>query len=58
MDGLRRSYYGNVARNTLLYKELNRVLERAAGDGQPRYRPQRGRPGRDGLPPPRLTSDE
>ena len=26
MDGLRRAYYGNVARNTLLYKELNRIL--------------------------------
>jgi Uncharacterised nucleotidyltransferase len=26
MEGLRRTYYANVARNTLLYKELNAVL--------------------------------
>jgi hypothetical protein len=26
MDGLRRAYYGNGARNALLYKELNRIL--------------------------------
>jgi len=33
LDGLRRSYYGNVARNALLYKELNRVLDALQGIG-------------------------
>jgi hypothetical protein len=33
LEGLRQSYYGNVARNALLYKELHRVLVALQGMG-------------------------
>jgi hypothetical protein len=33
IDGLRRTYYGNVARNTLLYQELHGVLSALQGMG-------------------------